>query len=126
MHHPLVQATRFGVALVLAAAVFALAACGSAEDPAPPAQSNNAAPVSKLDESVTAATATMVLDVEGMTCAGCEGSVVKALSALPEVAAVNVSAETGKAYIQCGGEACDGAKCADAVTAAGYAAKVAE
>lgn len=63
---------------------------------------------------------TIVLDVDGMTCAGCAGRVEKALRALPDVIDARVNAATDRADVDWLGD--DAGILADAITKAGYKA----
>ena len=64
------------------------------------------------------------LIISGMTCAHCEASVKKALSAVPGVGLVEVSAAVGRAVVE--GEKLDVQALIGAVEAAGYEAEEAE
>ncbi|MBL3699429.1 heavy-metal-associated domain-containing protein [Leucobacter luti] len=68
-------------------------------------------------------TASTIADftVTGMTCGHCELSVREEVEALPGVASVAVSAQTGKLSVETDGTVTDAAITA-AVTEAGYAA----
>jgi copper chaperone CopZ len=46
---------------------------------------------------------TLTLNIEGMTCTGCEAAVEATLSELPEISAADVSYETGQGVIQLAG-----------------------
>ena len=61
----------------------------------------------------------VVLDVTGMTCAGCETHVVEALRAVPGVDRAGASHPRGEAVIRCAGNVPDSAL-EDAVRRAGY------
>ena len=69
----------------------------------------------------TAETRFIVLDIEGMTCAGCEVAVATSLSELPEVVSAEVSYEDGQAVVQlAGGATLDRMALTAAVGKAGY------
>jgi copper chaperone CopZ len=69
----------------------------------------------------TAETRFIVLDIEGMTCAGCEVAVATSLSELPEVVSAEVSYEDGQAVVQlAGGVTPDRTALTAAVGKAGY------
>src|SRR5690606_28528359 len=65
------------------------------------------------------------LAIEGMTCASCVGRVEKALSRLPGVKHVAVNLATERAHVE-GDAPLDPAVLVEAVTAAGYGARVVE
>lgn len=60
------------------------------------------------------------LNVTGMTCGGCTGSVTKALKAIHGVDAVNVSLATGEATVQYNERLTSPLHLKSAVQAAGY------
>ncbi|MDF1524471.1 MAG: cation transporter, partial [Trueperaceae bacterium] len=64
---------------------------------------------------------TVRYQVEGMTCAGCEGHAREAIEAIPGVASVGVSYRDGSAEVVWSGQPNDAAV-ADAVAEFGYSA----
>ncbi|AOJ05675.1 copper-transporting ATPase [Burkholderia mayonis] len=68
-----------------------------------------------------AATKTLELDIDGMTCASCAGRVEKALSQVPGVARATVNLATEKATIEADASL-EAARLVDAVRQAGYRA----
>ena len=64
---------------------------------------------------------TEVLNVTGMTCGGCTGSVTKALKGVDGVGEVKVSLSTGEAKVQFDEQRVSPAQLKAAVTQAGYA-----
>jgi copper chaperone CopZ len=69
-----------------------------------------------------AATATVALSIEGMTCAGCENTICTSLEKIPGVKSVTASATDGKAVIEFEQGKVDTAALKAAVDAAGYKA----
>ncbi|WP_179402736.1 heavy metal translocating P-type ATPase [Burkholderia guangdongensis] len=67
------------------------------------------------------ATATVELDIDGMTCASCSARVEKALAKVPGVTRASVNLATERATVEAGGPL-DSATLIAAVTAAGYTA----
>ena len=63
------------------------------------------------------------LTILGMSCANCERHVTAALSAVPGVASVQVSAESGVAVVRWSGPDSDDATLVSAVDDAGYVAR---
>lgn len=120
---------RFSIALLQmmlgVGLVIFVAACSSDSGSQPAAQQAPAAP-SKVDATLNASNATMVLNVQGMVCEhNCVSKVTAALSAIPAVQAVRVSLADAKAYIKCDPAQCDGKACVDAVSGAGFTAALA-
>lgn len=74
--------------------------------------------------SQTNAPGTIVLHVEGMTCGHCETHVSNALGALPGVTVLSVSRQDSAAVVAVAGTP-DERALVDAVTSAGYDARVA-
>jgi copper chaperone CopZ len=68
---------------------------------------------------------TLSLHVEGMTCAGCAGSVQRAIARVPGVRAAEVSLERGRAEVSAD-DGVDAARLAEAVERAGFTARLAE
>lgn len=112
-----------GLGLVICVALtMSLVACS--EESEPTSTSPAKAPVSpKVDMTLNATNATMVLNVQGMMCEqNCVPKVTHALAALPAVQAVHVSLDDAKAYVKCDMSKCDLKTCIDSVTAAGFTA----
>ena len=63
---------------------------------------------------------TEILNVTGMTCGGCTGSVTNALKAVNGVGDVNVSLSTGEATVQYDERRTSPVQLKSAVTQAGY------
>ncbi len=82
-------------------------------------------PVSETATEIAAETATetIVLDVEGMMCAGCVSTVEKKLAQCEGVIQARVNLVTEVAAVDCGAEA-DFAAIAQTLTAAGYPSKL--
>jgi Cu+-exporting ATPase len=68
---------------------------------------------------------TIALRIDGMTCAGCAGSVQRAITRVPGVRAASVSHEAGRAEVSAD-DGVDAARLAEAVERAGFAARPAE
>ena len=64
---------------------------------------------------------TEILNVAGMTCGGCTGSVTNALKGVDGVGEVKVSLSTGQATVQFDEQRASPAQLKAAVTQAGYA-----
>ena len=60
------------------------------------------------------------LDVEGMTCAGCEGAVVSSLKNIEGVAEANASHQTGKTEVQFDKTLVTEEEMAEAIASRGY------
>jgi copper chaperone CopZ len=69
-----------------------------------------------------AATATVSLAIEGMTCTGCENTICTSLEKVPGVKSVTASFTDGKAVIEYETGKVDTAKLKEAVDASGYKA----
>lgn len=67
---------------------------------------------------------TINLDIDGMTCGGCEKAVRRVLEALPSVTAVSIDLGAGKASVQTSAPV-DAGMLVAAVEDAGYAARAA-
>jgi len=115
--HPVIRIS--GLCATIACTLL-LSACDNSPEPTPEKKVE-----SKVDASLGADNATMVLDIEGMTCDGCANGVAKKLEAVPAIQKLNVSFADGKAYIKCDPKQCDGKVCREAVADAGFTAKLA-
>lgn len=69
-----------------------------------------------------AATATVSLSIEGMTCTGCENTICTSLEKVPGVKSVTASFTDGKAVIEFEPGKTDTLKLKEAVDASGYKA----
>lgn len=65
----------------------------------------------------------ITLEVTGMTCQGCVRSVSRVLATVPGVESAEVSLERGEAVVAIDPARVDGARLADALSAAGYRAR---
>jgi copper chaperone CopZ len=109
-----------GLCATIACALL-LSACSESPEPPAPKKIDT-----KVDTSLTAADANMVIDIEGMTCQkGCGDGIAAKLAKLDAVEAVNVSFADGKAYIKADMSKCDGKTCLDTITGLGFKAKLA-
>lgn len=70
--------------------------------------------------SVSAATQTVTIKVEGMHCGGCSSSVTKALKATPGVEDAQVSFEKGEAVIKYDDQKVTVAKLREVITGTGF------
>jgi mercuric transport protein len=70
--------------------------------------------------SVSAATQTVTIKVEGMHCGGCSSSVAKALKATPGVEDAQVSFEKGEAVIKYDDQKVTVAKLREVITGTGF------
>jgi copper chaperone len=70
--------------------------------------------------SVSAATKTVTIKVEGMHCGGCSSSVTKALKATPGVEDAQVSVEKGEAVIKYDDQKVTVAKLREVITGTGF------
>lgn len=66
----------------------------------------------------------ITLKIDGMTCGGCAAAVRRVLSAVPDVSAVSVDLDAGRATVQ-SSRALDAARLVAAVEDAGYDARIA-
>jgi len=78
-----------------------------------------APPVGFSERTITMATSTKTLTIEGMTCSHCANAVTKALSAVAGVNQASVDLEANTATIEAAGDVADDALVA-AVEEAGY------
>jgi Cu+-exporting ATPase len=67
---------------------------------------------------------TLSLLVDGMTCEGCAATVKRVIARVPGVSAAEVALAEGRATVR-GDEQLDAQRLVAAITAAGYAARVA-
>ncbi len=93
--------TRLSFVVLLITATLALNGCKKEEPKPEPPKPAAAAAV----HPVSADEADKVLIVTGMTCSGCEGSVNRAIAALPGVEGVSASHVDKKAYIKLAADA---------------------
>ena len=70
--------------------------------------------------SVSAATQTVTIKVEGMHCGGCSSSVTKALKATPGVEDAQVSFEKGEAVVKYDDQKVTVAKLREVITGTGF------
>ncbi len=76
----------------------------------------------KVSTGESVKTEEVVLNIKGMTCAGCEGRVKAALSSFDGVSDVNVSHKEGKAHVHVEEGKVDKAALIEAVKHVGFAA----
>lgn len=74
----------------------------------------------QLERQNIADTQTLALQIEGMTCAGCEGHVLTAVNALPGILETNVSYDQGRAVVRFDKAKTSSAAITAAVDATGY------
>ncbi len=98
-------------------------ACGSepCKDEACPLKEAKAKLI-KVSTAESGQTEEVVLDIKGMTCAGCEGRVKSALSSFEGVSDVNVSHKEGKAHLHVEEGTVDKAVLIEAVKQIGFTA----